>query len=347
MQLHLNTYGTYLHVRDAMFDVRKKQVDGTWTSVPVAAHKVKSVWMGKGTALSSDAVALALKNNIDIVFLEGNGQPLGRVWHSKLGSTTLIRKCQLEASLNFRAVHAVKQWLGDKLANQADFVRDLKRHRSQHGDYLTQKIEKIETLRAAILALDALVLDDSVTGVMQGLEGTAGRLYFETLSFVLPEAWRFNGRSSRPAKDSFNAFLNYAYGVLYARTEKALMIAGLDPYLGFLHRDDYNHKSLVYDFIEPFRTWADKTVFTLFSAKKVNQSHTDAITGGFSLNTNGKQLLMEAYNEYLENDVIRYRGRNRTRATILLLEAHRLAQALLSDPNAENLPEPELDIKAL
>lgn len=329
MQLHLNTYGTYLHVKDAMFDVRKKQDDGSWSNHPVAAHKVKSVWMGKGTALSSDAVALALRHNIDIVFLEGNGQPLGRVWHSKLGSTTRIRKCQLEASMDGRAMRWTREWLAQKLGNQADFVRDLKKHRAQHADFLSEKIEKIEAMRAAVSALDAPLLDDSVAGTLHGLEGTGGRLYFETLSFVLPQAWQFAGRSSRPARDVFNAFLNYAYGVLYARVEKSLMLAGLDPYVGFLHRDDYNHKSLVYDFIEPYRAWADKVVFSLFSGKKVNQGHADAVTGGFSLNTEGKKLLMEAYNEYLENDAVRYRGRNRTRATILLLDAHRFAQELL------------------
>ena len=125
MQLHLHTYGAYLHVKDAMFDIRRKQADGSWTSAPaVAAHKVKSIWMSPGTALSSDAVALALRNNIDVVFLENNGQPLGRVWHSKLGSTTRIRKSQLEASLDVRAMTWTCTWLAQKLANQADFIRD-------------------------------------------------------------------------------------------------------------------------------------------------------------------------------------------------------------------------------
>lgn len=344
MQLHLNTYGAYLHVKDAMFDIRRKQADGAWVSVqPVAAQKVKSIWLGPGTALSADAVTLALRNNIDIVFLESNGQPLGRIWHSRLGSTTRIRKCQLEASLDRRAMTWTCNWLAQKLDNQAGFIRDLKKHRAQNHDYLTEKTEKIDALRTAILALDAPMLDETAAGTLHGLEGTAGRLYFETLSFVLPSGWQFGGRSSRPAKDAFNAFLNYAYGVLYARVEKSLMLAGLDPYVGFLHRDDYNYKSLVYDFIEPYRNWADKVVFTLFSGKKVNQSHTDPVAGGYSLNAEGKKLLMEVYNEYLENDAIRYRGRNRTRATILLLDAHRFAQELLG----KNADETDLEIEEI
>ncbi len=334
MQLHLNSYGLYLHVKDAMFDVRKKQLDGAWASNLVAAHKVKSIWLNKGTALSSDAVALALQHNVDIVFLENNGTPLGRVWHSKLGSTTLIRKRQLEASLDNRALEWVKKWLCAKLDNQANFVRDLKKHRPQHHDFLSDKVERMERMRNSIADATATHLD-LLASSLQGWEGTAGRLYFETLAFVMPTAWQFTGRSSRPAKDPFNAFLNYAYGVLYARVERALMLAGLDPFVGFLHRDDYNYKSLVFDFIEPYRAWADKVVFTLFSGKKVNQMHMDAVTGGFSLNAEGKKLLMESYNAYLEDDVIRYSGRNRTRATILQLDAHRFAQTLLTGEPSE------------
>jgi CRISPR-associated protein Cas1 len=99
----------------------------------------------------------------------------------------------------------------------------------------------------------------------------------------------------------------------------------------------------VFDFIEPYRAWADKVVFTLFSGKKVNQSHSDSITGGFSLNAGGKKLLMEAYNEYLEEDTLRYRGRNRTRATILLLDAHRFAQEILGN----GVDDPDLNIEVV
>ena len=39
-----------------------------------------------------DAMKLAMDNNIDVISLDEFGDPFGRVWHSKLGSTTLIRK---------------------------------------------------------------------------------------------------------------------------------------------------------------------------------------------------------------------------------------------------------------
>ena len=100
-----------------------------------------------------------------------------------------------------------------------------------------------------------------------GLEGTAGRTYFELLNFIMPERFKFNGRSRSPAKDEFNCLLNYGYGVLYSLVEKGCIIAGLDPYVGFVHTDYYTKKSLVFDLIEMFRIFVDQTVVYLFSQR--------------------------------------------------------------------------------
>ncbi len=327
MQIHLNTYGTYLHIKDQLFEIKIKK-KGEVEKHQVAAHKVKSIWVGDGIAISSEAVKLAIKNNIDIVFLEWDGKPIGRVWHCKLGSTTLIRKRQLECSLAPKALEHVKDWLGRKVRNQNQFIKDLRKHRQQHGDFLDKKIVQINALLVLIENVEANSVDE-VADQLRGWEGTAGRLYFETLSYVIPDQYKFSGRSSRPARDQFNAFLNYAYGMLYSKVEKALILAGLDPYIGFLHRDDYNYKSMVYDFIEPYRAYADKVAFQLFSAKKVNKSHTDEITNGCRLNKDGKVLLVESLNKYLEEDKIRYAGRNQTRANAMQFDAHHFANGLI------------------
>ncbi len=111
--------------------------------------------------------------------------------------------------------------------------------------------------------------------------------------------------------------------------EKALIIAGLDPYLGFLHRDDYNQKSMVFDFIEPYRIYIDEVVFKLFSGKKVNKAHTEKIKNGFTLNKEGKILLMQSLNNFMEEDKIRYKGKNHTRNNIIQYDAHAFANFLV------------------
>lgn len=328
MQIFLNTYGTYLHIKDDMFEIRVPVKDSQPKVTLLAAHKVSSFVMATSAALSTDAVRLALKNNIDIIFTHANGHPMGRIWHSKLGSTTRIRKRQLEASLGKEAVNYTIKWISEKMMNQLEFIKDLKKHRPQMADYLNDKITRIENLIVSVGNLKGEQVADFAETI-RGLEGTAGRLFFETVSYVMPEQYKFSGRSMRPAKDLYNAFLNYGYGILYTRVEKCLMIAGLDPYVGFLHRDDYNQKSMVFDFIEPYRTFVEIPIFRLFTAKKVNKSHVDEITNGVSLNKEGKELLVNALLDYLEGDNIRYRGRNQTRANAMQQEAHVFANELI------------------
>lgn len=330
MQLFIDTYGTYVHVKDEMFEVRIPDADNNkeYKKHHFAAKKVTCILMPKAAALSTDAIILALKYNVDIVFVDYNGHPIGRVWHSKLGSTTRIRKAQLLVSMNRDGVKWVKTWIGEKMTNQIGFIKDLKKHRSSMAAYLDDKIDKIENLHVSLSLLEAEVISD-IAETIRGLEGTAGRLYFETLSRVLSQEYRFAGRSSRPAKDPFNAFLNYAYGMLYGKIEKSLIIAGIDPYLGFLHRDDYNQLSMVYDFIEPYRIYAETVVFRLFSGKKVNKMHTDSITNGFSLNKAGKELLVQAYNRFMDVDTIRHRGRNQTRSNAIQMDAHSFANKMI------------------
>lgn len=328
MQIYLNTYGTYLHVKEEMFEIKVPSKDSAPIKQHIAAHKISSIIMSTSASLSTDAVRLALMNNIDIIFTQSDGHPIGRIWHSKLGSTTRIRKRQLEASVGAEAVHFTKLWVGQKMMNQLALIKDLKKHRSQVSEFLSEKVVKIEQLYFSLNRLEADKID-AIADTIRGLEGTAGRLYFETLSYVLPSQYQYVGRSMRPAKDVFNALLNYGFGVLYSRVEKCLMIAGLDPYVGFLHRDDYNQKSMVFDFIEPYRIYVETTVFRLCAAKKVNKGHAEEIAQGLTLNKEGKTLLIEALNAYLEGEYIRYKGRNQTRGNALQQDAHGFAQELM------------------
>jgi len=329
MQIFINTYGTYLHVKDDMFQIKiRKEKDKPLKVNHIAAHKITSFIMSKGAALSTDAIALALKHNIDIVVVENNGHPMGRFWHSKLGSTTKIRKEQLKASLNTIAVDWIKKWLEAKLENQADFLQDLKKHRSKQHDFLDEKINSILNFRRKINESEATEVS-AIADSFRGWEGSAGRHYFEVLSTCMPEAFSFKGRSFRPAQDEFNAMLNYAYGILYSRIERALMLAGLDPFIGFMHRDDYNSKSLVFDYIEPYRIHAERFVFRLFTGKKINKAYFTKFTGGVSLNEEGKAFFVAPYLEYLDSEKIRYKGRLQTRMNAVQLEAHRFANSLI------------------
>jgi len=157
-----------------------------------------------------------------------------------------------------------------------------------------------------------------------GLEGRAGRTYWEAINLLLPTAYQFKERSRNPAKDGFNCLLNYAYGVLYSTVERACVLAGLDPYVGFVHTDHYQKKSLIFDLIECYRIWADTTVVGLFAARQVQKSLFDPLHNGLTLNKQGKAVLMERFGEYLEESV-RYSNCNIKRRDIVQFDCHRLA----------------------
>lgn len=332
MQIYLNSFGTYLHVKEAMFEIRVPAENGTTQRHHLAAHKVTAIILTVAGALSSDALRLALRHNVDIILADQSGQPLGRFWHAKLGSTSKIRKRQLEASLGREGLAYTGQWLVGKLEQQAEWLQQLKKHRKQHHELLDERSARIGELAVAIkTCVSGAEKTSEVADTLRGLEGTAGRLYWQTLSQLTPPPYSFSGRSFRPAADAFNAFLNYGYGVLYARVEKALMTAGIDPYVGFMHRDDYNQKSMVFDFIEPYRTYVDRVVFRLFSGKKVNTDHFGELAGGITLEKPGKELLIEALGDYLDGEKVRSGRRVRTRMNAMLADAHRFAQQLLGE----------------
>lgn len=81
---------------------------------------------------------------------------------------------------------------------------------------------------------------------------------------MLPEDLAWPGREGRGARDPFNSALNYGYGILYSQVQRAIVLAGLDPYGGFIHVDRPGKPSLVLDFIEEFRVpVVDRTILGL------------------------------------------------------------------------------------
>jgi CRISPR-associated protein Cas1 len=278
--------------------------------------------------ITTDAIKMAMDYNIDIIFLDKFGDPYGRVWHSKLGSTTLIRRKQLEIAETKEGIGLAIEWIGKKFKNQIDFLQKLRKTRSRKSKEITASIEKLKNCMESLDKVEGKV--DEVRGTIMGIEGTGGRIYFEILSKLMPERYMFNGRSRNPAKDEFNALLNYGYGILYSRVEKACIIGGLDPYVGIIHTDHYNKKSLVFDLIENFRIWIDETVVNLFAARKIKQSHFDSLKNGYTLNNEGKALLVESVSSFLDES-IRYRGRNIKRGDIIQFECHRIANQLIKN----------------
>jgi CRISPR-associated protein Cas1 len=329
MQLVINTFGSYLRKQGDCFVVKNED-----KQFEVSVRKVDSIMITTGAYLSTDAIKAAMDHNIDILFLDEYGEPYGRVWHSKLGSTTLIRRRQLEYADDARGLALAQGWVVAKFDRQIEFLQKLAHARPEKEADILMYTARLAEGREKLAALTGTL--EGQRGSIMGLEGAAGRTYFEALSFIMPERYQFEGRSRQPANDEFNCLLNYAYGVLYSMVEKACLIAGLDPYVGFVHTDNYNKKSLVFDLMEMFRYLADQTVVYLFTGRKVKQEWFDQVPGGFTLVKDGKAALIEALNETFETSV-RYRNRNIKQRDIIQFECHRIANELIKEAGDADL----------
>lgn len=335
VQLVINSYGAYLRKSGNCFLVKRDD-----RSFEVAVNKVNSILITTAAYITTDAIKLAVDNNIDMVFLDAHGDPYGRVWHPKLGSTTLIRRRQLEIYESQDGLNLAKEWGLKKLENQIELLGRLKKTREEKRDLLDGYIREIEQSRVQMKRLRGTI--DARRQKMLGLEGNAARAYFDALSSIMPEKYRFAARSRNPAKDEFNALLNYGYGVLYSMMEKGCIIAGLDPYLGFLHSDSYNKLSLVFDIIEIFRIYVDETVVYLFSRRMVKDEFFEPLKQGMGLSKDGKAALIEALNKTFDETVL-YRGRNVKRRNTIQMECHRIANGLIR-PGQKMPDDFDLDI---
>ncbi len=326
MKLILNTPGLYLCKRGECFQIQSDE-----SKQEISAKKVDQILITTRAALSTDAIELAIENNIDIVFLKSTGQPLGRVWHSKLGSITTIRRKQLFLQDMPFGLVLIKEWISEKIDNQIELLNKLAMNRrDERRESVKEAVIRIKKQKDNILSLPVSSSVDDVRDSIQGYEGSASRAYFEALGKLIPAKYEFDGRSRNPALDPFNCMLNYSYGILYSSVEKGCIVAGLDPYIGIMHTDNYNKKALVFDLVEMYRGYMDEIVFRLFSTKKVEDSLFDRVESGYYLNQDGKKVIISEYNKELEKKM-RFRGRNIEFANIIQFDCHQIANRILKE----------------
>ena len=322
MELILNTYGVSLNRDNEGFVITSK--DGRQR---IPADGIKSIQISRGAQITSDAVMLAVEREIEVIFMDRGGNPIGRVWSPRYGSISTIRKGQLNFTFTHDALDWIKEVILQKMENQQALMLLLQTEKTEQAQLVQKSIGRIEDYRNKVRRLDGDVVND-VAPTLRGWEGQASRIYFATMNEFLPEQFRFEQRSQHPALDVANAFLNYGYGVLYGKIEGALIKAGIDPYIGILHRDDYNRPVLVYDVIELYRIWVDYVVYTLLSQNTITDDfYSVREDGSYWLEGLGRRVLIQSLNDYMEETIIKG-GVTRSRMTHLTFYVQELAQKL-------------------
>lgn len=320
MDLVLNTFGTSLQVDNQMFVVSHS--DGKQLIDP---DKLKTIMISKGARISSDAALLAIEREIEVLFIDASGKPSGRIWSVKYGSVSTIRRKQLAFIETPAAILWLKELIGEKLDNQVALLLSITSSDKNLKEIQAKTIERIQLIRDKVAGANPERLSDFLP-TLRGWEGSASKLYFKVISDCLPDPLKFSQRTQNPATDVFNMLLNYAYGILYGKVEGALIRAGIDPYIGIMHRDEYNRPVLVYDVIERYRVWADYVVFGLAAQQVFTADcYTLRNDGSYWLENNGKRILIQSFNDYL-SEIIKIKGVDRSRLVHIDLYAQSLAR---------------------
>ena len=320
MELVINTFGTSLNRDNEGFVI--STAEGRQR---VPAEGITSIQISKGAQITSDAVMLAVEREIEVTFMDRSGNVIGRIWSPKYGSVSTIRNGQLNFSLSHDAIDWIKEVIRRKIENQQALILAMNAPDAPAENRVQTAIRRLEDYRTKIAAIDGEVISD-IASTLRGWEGLASKIYFEALNMFLPEQFRFEKRSQHPAMDVVNAFLNYGYGVLYGKIEGALIKTGIDPYIGVLHRDDYNRPVLVYDVIELYRVWVDYVVYTLVIQNAVTDEYYSVQPdGSYWLEPLGRRVLIQSLNDYLE-ETVEVKGNVRSRQHQMFLYAQNLAQ---------------------
>ena len=271
-------------------------------------------------SLSSSAVKLAMENNIDIVFTNKFGNPFGRIYPCKLGGTTLTRKKQAESYLSQKGFFIVKSLIIGKLRNQENLLKSLSKTRN--GIFNTE-IAQIENLFKHIDLINGKNIDE-VRESLLGIEGQTASIYFSCISRIVTLDKR-----DHEAKDIFNISLNYGYGILYSEIERACIISGLDPYLGFFHTDRYGKPSLVLDMIEPFRQpIVDRAIINLFVQKQMDNSDLECVGEEIFLTKKGREKIIKMVLERLNLEIL-FNNKKMSFQSIILEKSRELVRFIL------------------
>ncbi len=325
-QLILDKYGLFLSKHSERLRVK---AEGAIVEEVPLIHLESILITSRGVTLSSDVVEVCSERGIDIVFISGNGEVYGRLGSPSLVGTVKTRREQLAALMDKRGLILGKAFAAGKINNQRNLLRYFARYRKTADTDLYAVMDgacgRLEMYEKELLAIDAENID-GVREIILSVEGRSSALYWETIKKMLGDEIAWEGREGRGARDPINSALNYGYGILYGQIEKSIVLAGLDPYAGFVHTDRAGKPSLVLDLIEEFRQQAvDRAIL--------------AMTGkGTEITVNEEGMLDEKVRKMIALKVFerldgdeRHEGMKQKIRTIMLKQAQAVASFVRGD----------------
>lgn len=247
--------------------------------------------MGASPAL----LGMCVEKGVAVSFLTDYGKHLATVQGNPRGNVLLRRKQYRLADSEQESAALASAFVIGKIANCRTVLR---RFISDYGDRMeTGEIEKVVKL----IARNVLKLSKG-PGLeeVRGIEGETARNYFSVFNQLIvnqKNIFFMRGRNRRPPRDNVNALLSFLYTLLLHETKSALLAVGLDPYVGYLHRDRPGRMGLALDLMEEFRPYmADRLALSLINRQQVTGSDfIEKESGGVIMTSDARKTVLEAW----------------------------------------------------
>lgn len=297
--LYVTTQGAYLSRDQDAIIIR---VDGeTKLHVPIIA--LSGVVCFGNVSCSSPLMALCAEHNVAVSFLSEHGRFYARVEGPVSGNVLLRREQYRRADDLDAAAEIARAVVLAKIANSRTIL--LRAVRERPGDPGADEITDAAQHHAELLhELEAPQSLDSV----RGREGEAARRYFGVFNRLIvaqKEAFFFHERSRRPPLDNMNALLSFLYTLLAHDVAAALETVGLDPAVGYLHRDRSGRPGLALDIMEEFRGFvADRLALSLVNRQQVKgKGFKRTETGAVQMDDDTRREVITAYQKRKQDEV--------------------------------------------
>jgi len=326
--LYITTQGAYLAKDGETVEVR---IDGE-VRLKVPIHTLASIVCFGAVSVSPFALGLCGQRGVGVSFLSERGRFLARMEGPTRGNVLLRREQYRRADDLAGAAAVARPMVVAKVANARAVLLRAARNRPEEP--------QAEAMRSAAAALGEgltrlggeLELEE-----LRGVEGTAARIYFGVFDHLITrekDSFFFRGRSRRPPGDRMNALLSFLYTLLRHDVEAACESVGLDPAVGFLHRDRPGRPSLALDLMEELRPYlADRLALTLVNRGQLKSSgFTAGETGGCFMDEATRKVVLVAYQERKQEEVEHpFLGEKTTVGLLPHLQALLLARHLRGD----------------
>jgi CRISPR-associated protein Cas1 len=267
-QVILSGYGIYLGKKSERLQIRvagKVAKDANGSTYEFPFFRLSEVVIAsRGVSFSSDLLEEFCERGIRLSFLDYAGRPYAMLSSPTLTATVESRREQLKAFDDARGLEFARAVVRGKIRNQRHLLlycgKYLRQSNPERHDAVAELAKQLRQLELQARKVAGATIAEKRQELL-GLEGVAGRLYWQGFKMLVEDKAEFMGRVHRGADDPLNALLNYGYGILYGHVWGAVAHAGLEPFAGFLHVDRPGKPSLVLDLAEEFRQpVVDRTV---------------------------------------------------------------------------------------